>query len=336
MPFNTIIYDEMQMLASPTSQRSKAALKLKAEHKFGLTATPILNSPMDIWMPMNILRPGCLGSWYQFSARYISKDVWGSPKFFKNMDELSKRCAPYIIKRTLEEVGMQLPPYTEEELPVTLNALERKNYDLMKAELLFSIEPMVISKIENPVMLQSSIVKLGKLMEICDSMELIGDHKDSSKLELLKEHLEGSLVDNNKCLIVTRFERMARILERELVKWNPLLITGQTQNRQDIVDKFNNEDDFRILIGTATLESGLNLQRANLLYNFDLAWNPARMTQRAGRIYRNGQEKPVFIYNLVCEKTVETWLQRKLIKKQELADKLLPTTFVELKEMLNA
>ena len=170
-------------------------------------------------------------------------------------------------------------------------------------------------------------------MEVCDSLELIGESSESSKIELLKEHLETRLANGEKAIIITRFERMAKILYRDLSLYSPVIITGATKDRAGAIREFE-QSDRRILIGTEAIGQGLNLQLACILYNFDLAWNPSRMEQRAGRIYRNGQDKPVFIYNLICTKTVETWLQKKLEAKEELSASLLPKSLLSIKEMI--
>ena len=333
--WDVLIIDEAHKLANPQTRTYKALSRIVAKHRYLLTATPVMNKPDDMFGIINFINPGALGKYWGFLNRYIVRDYWGSAKYYRNMDELALRCQPYIIRKSLEEVGMQLPPCTQEDIPVELSVKEQKNYKLIKQELLFDIEKYIISKIENPAMLQTSVVKLGKLFELCDSMELLGDSVESSKLEVLKEHLESTLVNGQKAIIITRFERMAKILERELSKWEPLLITGQTKNREKIFDKFDSDDKHKILIGTSAIEQGINLQVANILYNYDIAWNPSRMIQRAGRIHRNGQEKPVFIHNLVCQKTVETWLQKKLQAKEELSRRLLPKSFEEIKEILS-
>lgn len=331
--WDVVICDEAHRLANTRTKTYKALNRIQSKHRFALTATPIMNKAEDMYGIINWVRPKALGNYWGFINRYCVKDMWGSVRSYKNMDELAVRCKPYIIRKTLEEVGMELPALTEEEIPVELGALERKNYDLIKKELLFDVEKAIISKIESPVMLQNTVVKLGKLFELCDSMELIGESSVSSKMELLKEHLEGVLVNGQKAIVITRFARMAKILAKELEIYQPLFITGATQNRADILKRYESGDN-QILIGTEAISQGLNLQVANILYNYDCAWNPARMEQRAGRIYRNGQVKPVFVYNLVCRNTVETWLQKKLVKKQELSDRLLPRSFGEIKEML--
>lgn len=334
--WDMIICDEAHRLANPQTKLYKALMKLKTKRRLALTATPIMNKAEDMFGVINWLKPNALGNYYQFINRYSVKDTWGSIKYYKNLPELVSRTKPYIIRRTLDEVDMQLPPYTESILPVELSPPERKLYDQMKMELLFEIESQLISKIENPVGLQMSVVKMGKLFELCDSMELLGEENTSTKLEVLKEHLESTLQNDQKAIIITRFSRMAEILRDRLSGsgWRPLCITGQTKERQSILTKFASDPEAKILVGTEAIAQGLNLQVANILYNYDSAWNPAKMEQRAGRVYRNGQTKPVFIYNLVVKKSVETWLQKKLAGKAELSASLLPKTLTEIKEIL--
>ncbi len=66
--------------------------------------------------------------------------------------------------------------------------------------------------------------------------------------------------------------------------------------------------------------TGLNLQSANTIANVDLPWNPAVLEQRIGRAHRMGQEKPVHVYKLVTEETIEERLLETLASKQDLAD----------------
>jgi SNF2 family DNA or RNA helicase len=197
LPFtwDVIMCDEAHRLANVRTQTYKALKLLKADRRFCLTATPIMNKAEDMFGVINFIRPGILGNYYSFLNRYIVKDMWGGVKFYKNMEELAKRCSPFIIRKTLEESALQLPEKTITDIPVSLSTEELSLYDKIKRELLFDIETQAISKIQNPIQLQSTIVKLGKLFELCDSLELLGDSTKSSKLEALKEHLEGVLID---------------------------------------------------------------------------------------------------------------------------------------------
>lgn len=334
--WDVVACDEAHRLANPRTQTYKALSRLQADYRFAMTATPVMNAPQDMYGIINWVRPGSLGNYYGFLNRYLVKGGYMNKQVVgnKNMQELARRVAPYIIRKTLEEVGLQLPAKQEIEIPVQLSEKEELLYNNIKSELLFEIENSDISKIESPIGLQNTLTKIGKLFELCDSLELIGDNKESSKLDALKEHLEGTIINGQKAIIVTRFERMAKILERELGSSRPLLITGQTGDRQKILNDFQNIPEHKLLIGTEAIGQGLNLQVANILYNYDLPWNPAKLEQRIGRIHRQGQEKPVFIYNLVCTKGVEQWLKRKIEQKKQLSATLLPKSVAEIKEML--
>src|SRR6185503_6011581 len=260
--WDVIITDEAHRLANPSTKLYKALKKLKSKRRLALTATPVMNKAEDMFGIMNWLRPGMFGNYYSFIWRYCVKGGYMDRQIVgnKNTKELADKCAPYIIRKTLAEVDLQLPPYTETEIPVMLSPQERKNYDLIVKELLFDIDRAIISKLDNPVMLQTTVVKLGKLFELCDSMELLGESLESSKLEVLKEHLESTLINGQKAIIITRFSRMVGILEDQLKEYRPLTITGATENRAEIIKAFESEGNRKILIGSEAIGQGLNLQ----------------------------------------------------------------------------
>lgn len=328
--FSAVIFDEVHYLVNVSSQRSKVARKLKSDHKYGLTATPIMNSALDVYGCLQAVKGPVLGTYPSFVDRYCYKDIWNSVKGYKNLDELNYRIRPFIVRKTLDQAQFQIPPKTEINLEVELSEKETATYTKIKQELLLELEKEEISKISEPIMLQMMLVKLGKLQELSDSCELIGESKESSKLEALKDHLVSATADGGKAVIFTKFERMARILERELAEYKPLVLEGGVPDkaREEMIQQFTYSNDRRIFISTEAGGAGINLQRANVLYNFDLPFSLGKLEQRIGRIYRHGQTKPVFIYNLMAHlnggrKGVDDWVAAKLFKKQELSDRLL-------------
>lgn len=131
----------------------------------------------------------------------------------------------------------------------------------------------------------------------------------------------------NKILIWTRFSRMAKILHRELDKYNPAIITGDIKDRQAEVDKFNNDDSCRIIIGTLAMSEGLNLQRGNILIFFDVPMGSYGTYQQAvGRIHRIGQDKSMVVYHLLGEidgkPTIDQKLRDLLLKKKDMSEKI--------------
>lgn len=132
----------------------------------------------------------------------------------------------------------------------------------------------------------------------------------------------------NKIVIFTKFSRMAYILERELSKYNPVVLTGETKDRQAIIDKFNNDPNCKIFISTDAGSSGINLTIANYVINMDLPMSLGKLEQRNGRIRWHMQDRPVFFYNLIAKlkggrKTVDSFVAEKIEKKQEISQLLL-------------
>lgn len=89
------------------------------------------------------------------------------------------------------------------------------------------------------------------------------------------------------------------------------------EERRDIEDRFRNDPDVLILLATDAAGEGINLQRAHLMVNYDLPWNPNRLEQRFGRIHRIGQTEVCHLWNLVAGETREGAVYQRLLKKLE-------------------
>jgi superfamily II DNA or RNA helicase len=89
------------------------------------------------------------------------------------------------------------------------------------------------------------------------------------------------------------------------------------EDRRRIQDAFRNDPQVKILIATDAAGEGVNLQRANLMVNYDLPWNPNRIDQRFGRIHRIGQNQVCFLWNLVAHETREGKVFERLFQKIE-------------------
>jgi len=88
-------------------------------------------------------------------------------------------------------------------------------------------------------------------------------------------------------------------------------------------EKFKNDPEVRVLLATDAAGEGINLQRAHLMVNYDLPWNPNRLEQRFGRIHRIGQTEVCFLWNLVADETREGDVYVTLLAKLEEARKAL-------------
>jgi len=93
--------------------------------------------------------------------------------------------------------------------------------------------------------------------------------------------------------------------------------------RRAIEDRFRNDPDVHFLVATDAAGEGINLQRAHLMINYDLPWNPNRLEQRFGRIHRIGQTEVCHLWNLVAEETREGYVYARLLRKLEIESKAL-------------
>lgn len=95
------------------------------------------------------------------------------------------------------------------------------------------------------------------------------------------------------------------------------------EERMKAQESFKHDPDVQVLIATDAAGEGINLQRAHLMVNYDLPWNPNRIEQRFGRIHRIGQTEVCHLWNLVAEETREGDVYLTLLKKLEDARKAL-------------
>jgi len=87
--------------------------------------------------------------------------------------------------------------------------------------------------------------------------------------------------------------------------------------RRKVEERFKQDREVRILIATDAAGEGINLQRAHLMVNYDLPWNPNRLEQRFGRIHRIGQTEVCHLWNLVAQETREGMVFQRLFEKLE-------------------
>jgi superfamily II DNA or RNA helicase len=95
------------------------------------------------------------------------------------------------------------------------------------------------------------------------------------------------------------------------------------EERRKAQESFLHDPEVQVLLATDAAGEGINLQRAHLMVNYDLPWNPNRLEQRFGRIHRIGQTEVCHLWNLVAEETREGDVYRKLLEKLEEARQAL-------------
>lgn len=184
----------------------------------------------------------------------------------------------------------------------------------------------------NAGQVREEISELQGLAEQALSVEESGAEAKLSRLKDLM-HKQGFFDDREKRLLLfTEFKDTLDYLVECLKAWGfrvGKIHGGMKSGSRDepgtriYVEQQFREGSIQILVATEAAGEGINLQCCNILFNYDIPWNPNRLEQRMGRIHRYGQKKDCLIFNFVATNTIEgRVLQRLLEKLQEIRNAL--------------
>ncbi len=324
--FHLLALDEAQAVKNPNAKSAQAVRCLRADHKLCITGTPMENHLGEVWSLYDFLMPGFLGARDQFTRYYRSPIEKHNNK--AQSKKLQKRIAPFMLRRSKDLVAKDLPPKTTIIRTTELNGKQRDLYETIRS----SMEARVKSEIEKKGLARSQIVILDALLKMrqacCDpslvKLEQAKEVHDSAKLDLLMTLVEPIVAEGRKILIFSQFTTMLSLIEVRLkaanIQW--VKLTGQTRKRNEPIDAFQQGDIPVFLISLKAGGTGLNLTAADSVIHYDPWWNPAVEEQASDRAHRIGQDKPVFVYKLVTEGTVEEKIQELKEKKLAIAASL--------------
>ena len=325
--FNYLILDEAQAIKNPLAETAKAARLLRGQHRLTLTGTPVENNTLELWSQFAFLNPGLLGNADYFREEFATpierKGDESAAQFLRKM------VYPFILRRTKDQVAADLPPRTERQMLCDMEPAQRKLYDqkrdYYRALLLKLIEKDGINNARFKV-----LEGLLRLRQICNHPRLVEKSfkGDSAKFELLMETLATLHAEGHKALIFSQFVQMLKLVQAELKKRRVpfAYLDGQTKDRQERVDAFQNDPDIPFfLISLKAGGVGLNLTSADYVIHIDPWWNPAVEMQATDRTHRIGQDKPVFVYKMIVRDSVEEKIIQLQERKRALVTQLIAT-----------
>ena len=325
--FATIVLDEAQAIKNRATKRSKTVMDLKGDFRLITTGTPIENHLGELWNLFNFINPGLLGSYEFFNKKFavpIEKH-----KETDTRQTLQRLIKPFILRRRKNQVLDDLPEKTEITLTVEMSEEERAFYEAIRREALEKIESED-GEIQNKRF--RILAELTKLRLACCHPKLINENVDleSSKLKLFGKTLEELIENKHKALVFSQFVKHLKIVEGYLKKKkiNYKYLDGSTpaKKRQKQIDEFQMGDGEVFLISLKAGGTGLNLTAADYVIHLDPWWNPAVEDQATDRVHRIGQQRPVTVYRLLTENTVEEKILKLHETKRDLADSLLEGT----------
>lgn len=323
--FRNIILDESQNIKNPHSKTYKAIDQLQSSHRLSITGTPIENSLHDLWAQLNFLNKGLLGTETWFRKNFML------PIEKKNDEEAQKKLLkliqPFILRRTKEEVATDLPPLSEQMRFVRMSEEQAKGYEKEKS----AIRNTILEEEFQGSDKQKSLVVLQGLMTLrqwANHPQMMVDDPllSSGKFDEVMRMLRILRTEKHKILVFSSFVKHLNLFEKAFQKeeWKYEILTGQTQHRKEIIEKFQQDDETNIfLISLKAGGVGLNLTEADYVFILDPWWNPAAELQAINRAHRIGQTKNVFVYRFISEGTIEEKIQKLKDKKSQLAEKFV-------------
>ena len=329
-PFEIAILDEAQAVKNPASEAAKLIRQMDARQRLALTGTPIENNLEELWAIYDWVVPGLLGNRKTFNQRFRHKIEQGGDPTARQ--RLATRIRPFLLRRTKEEVATDLPTKTVIDEMIRLQGRQRDLYETVRV----AMDGRVRAAIARDGLAATRITVLDALLKMrqacCDpqlvKLDAAGKVRESAKRTRLMEMLEELLVEGRKVLVFSQFVEMLALIERDLKARNIdyALLTGQTKERTAVIDRFQSGKVPLFLISLKAGGVGLNLTAADTVIIFDPWWNPAVERQAMDRTHRIGQDKPVFVYRLIAEGSVEAAIQAMQERKQALADNLFAGT----------
>ena len=316
--FDLLILDESQNIKNISSQTTKAVLLLNAKKRVALSGTPIENNLLELYSLFRFLNPEMFGSVQRFTNSYILPIQKYSDT--STIEELKKKIYPFLLRRVKKEVLEDLPDKIEKLVYVDMNDEHRRFYEERRRYYYSLLQKNTSSQgnFDKFFVLQA----INELRHIVSSPELESKKIISSKKEVLIENVIEAIENNHKVLVFVNYlssiESICDSLKENKIKY--LKMTGQTKDRQNLVDKFQNDSRYKVFVMTLkTGGVGLNLVSADTIFIYDPWWNTTVENQAIDRAYRLGQDKTVFAYKMIMRNTIE----EKILKLQEIKNKLL-------------
>ncbi len=331
--FDFLILDEAQRIKNYETKTASSVSKLLVKHVLVITGTPIENRLIDIFSLVSAINPQFFGPLWEFSYQHCLFDPVKLNKIngYFDLQKLNKRLDKILIRREKRKVLEQLPNVQQFNIPVKLSPLQADFH----AGFARGIASIISKKFMTPYDLQKLQLLLANMRMVCDSTYLIDEEtNESPKLEELKYMLLEKLdvANSDKKIIIFSewikvHKLIGQVLRENNIGFAELNGSVPVKLRGELIRKFETNPQIKIFLSTEAGGSGLNLQVADTLINFELPWNPAKKNQRIGRIDRLGQKSnKLTIFNFITKNSIEEQIASGLLVKQNLFDGVLDSS----------
>lgn len=328
---NMIAVDEIHKAKNPASQQGKALLKLDCRFKIGMSGTPLMNSPLDLFVILKWLGLQEGRSFYQFKHFYCEFGDFQKIIRYRNLPILRKLYEENSIRRLKNDV-LDLPDKLHLEEYVEMNTKQKSLYKDVLKEIMDNIDKVKLKP--NP------LTELLRLRQVTAAPEIISSTiTESTKMDRCVELVDEITAKGHSVIIFSQFSKVADVVAERLKDHEPAIYHGEIKDREAQLKRFQTDDDCRIIIGTTpAMGTGLTLTKASYVIFVDSPWNRANKEQAEDRAYRIGSKSNVTIITLITKDTIDEKIEQLIHDKGKLSDLLIDGKYNNKKqteEMLN-
>ncbi|HNA20195.1 MAG TPA: DEAD/DEAH box helicase, partial [Agitococcus sp.] len=326
--YHLLILDEAQNIKNPRAKAAQVVRQLDAKHRLCLTGTPMENHLGELWSLFYFLMPGFLSSQELFNKNYRHPIEKKGDNQLRQ--KLVNRIKPFMMRRLKTEVAKELPAKTTIEINVDMSESQSKLYEAVRVAMQANIQDIIAKQgfKRSQIAILDALLKL---RQVCCHPSLLkldkmpSDKASSAKLENLIEMVTEMVEEGRKILIFSQFTTMLQLIEDNLnsQKIAFVKLTGQTKKREEVINAFQTGQVPVFLISLKAGGVGLNLTAADTVIHYDPWWNPAAEDQASDRAWRIGQDKPVFVYKLITNQSIEEKIIALQKNKADLAASIL-------------
>jgi len=315
-----LVLDEASWLKNPKAKRTSLIKELKPKVLLALTGTPIENKLRDAYVIGNIIQPKWMEEsefygYCKFDERFKGKIIG-----YKDINLFMERLMQISIRRKREDVA-DFPERVILDRFIKMKESQRKLEDKVSDIIknhgkgsgviqLFTLLHMVEDA--------TTLLKLSKAKSL--RMLDVNSFTDASaKIDELKNMLDE--VGTRKTVIFTKFRNMAKIINKLLLKNGYTSVLGMGgSDKRAVIKEFRENTQF--LVATDAYSYGVDLPFGEVVINYDIRWNPARLKQRMDRCYRVTSKNKMLVINMVSN-GLEEHMYSRMKGKENLADEVL-------------
>lgn len=340
--FDILILDELHKVKDIKAKRTKACIQLadKANYRYGLTGTPVLNSPMDLYSQFRILDLGkTFGkSFIVFRSNYFydanaNRFKGNFPEWKVKPGALEQinatiRRRSYVVTK---EECLTLPPLIRKEYHIELSSEQKRHYDSMRKDLITYVKgEACLAKI--------ALTKSLRLLQIVSGFITVegengAPRKDlelpNARIEAL-EQLFTDIPSTEKIIVWATFrqnyKQISALCDKMRISYKTLIGDDSAKAKDDAVLDFMSPLGSRVLIANPGAGGvGINLTSASYMIYYSRGFSLEHDIQSESRNHRAGSEihKKITRIDLITPNSIDEFVAKRLFQKQSLSDTIL-------------